>query len=225
MIRWAMAAAGLLLLVLASATATHWWSASGDRGPAAPSAIDVGFAQSMLAHHRQAVAMAQLLLDGPDTGLRRLAQQILRSQLVEIGELQGWLKLWGKPLQTLPLRMDWMRLGDAPLRPELQQYLLDCERSPTGMPGLATLAELEQLRRLSGPMADAQFLRLMIAHHEGGIPMARFAAEQAQTPVVQQLARVVVMDQSREINTMRRTLALIEARDTTSHPSGAGGAP
>lgn len=188
-------------------------------------AIDIGFAQSMLVHHRQAVAMAQLVLADDTTGLTRLAQQILRTQLVEVGEMQGWLKLWGASLNPQPVRMDWMRLGDAPLAGELREYLLECERSPTGMPGLATLAELEVLRAASGLEADARFLELMIAHHVGGIPMARFAAQQAKHPVVRQLARTIALEQSREIEIMRRTLVLVRAKQNVPQTGGAGGQP
>lgn len=179
----------------------------------------------MLVHHRQAVAMAQLRLDDSSTGLTRLAQSILRTQLVEVGEMQGWLKLWGAPLNPMPVRMDWMRLGEAPLADELRQYLLECERSPTGMPGLATLAQLEALRAATGLEGDARFLELMIAHHAGGIPMARFAAAQAKTSVVRQLAHVIALEQSREIDIMRRTLAVVQAKQNDPQSSGAGGEP
>ena len=171
----------------------------------APGPIDIGFAQAMSLHHQQAISMAQLLLDGPPTPLALLARGVAGSQLIELGEMRGWLKLWGAALLPPGTSMDWMLLGTAPPDEELQQYLLDCQRSPTGMSGLATDAEIQQLRTLTGRARDAHFLKLMLAHHQGGIPMARFAATQATVPVVRALAARVVLEQSQEIVTILRT--------------------
>jgi uncharacterized protein (DUF305 family) len=66
---WIAAAAALLfaaLLVLAQPQARIGarFTASA---PAVPGPIDIGFAQSMSLHHQQAIAMAQLMLDGRPT--------------------------------------------------------------------------------------------------------------------------------------------------------------
>ncbi len=183
---------------------------SSDENPATASPVDIGFAQTMAAHHSQAITMAQLMLDGRPTRLTNLARKIAYNQLYELGEMQGWLKLWGKPLNPQPLQMDWMLLGQKPLDAELQQYLVDCDSSPTGMPGLAPTVELEKLRSLEGIKRDQHFLQLMLAHHQGGVPMARFAGGNAQLKVVQQLAKLIVLEQSKEIMTLQRTLTAIK---------------
>jgi uncharacterized protein (DUF305 family) len=74
------------------------------------------------------------------------------------------------------------------------------------MPGMATAAEMDQLVNLTGARLDAQFLRLMTRHHEGGLPMAKEAARRAGTAYVRTTARAMVSDQQREIDLMRMLL-------------------
>ncbi|AXQ27850.1 DUF305 domain-containing protein [Solimonas sp. K1W22B-7] len=179
-----------------------------------PGPIDVGFAQSMILHHQQAIGMAQFMIDGRPPGL---AHAIAFAQLEELGQMRGWLTLWNQPLQLAGKpSMDWMLLGNEPPGPELSRYLLDCQRSPTGMTGLATSEQLNALRQAQGRERDRQFLSLMLAHHEGGIPMARFAAVQARLPAVRQLAGRVVMEQSQEISRIQFMLQVLADADATA---------
>lgn len=167
---------------------------------ARPTPVDVGFAQFMSLHHSQAIGMAQFMLDGRPTPLAGLARNIMNAQLLELGEMRGWLRVWNQPVLPMNRRdMGWMLLGDTPPDAELRQYLLDCQQAESGMSGLATDAELNELRLLDGRERDAHFLKLMLAHHRGAIPMARFAAEQGKVPVVRELATRIVIDQSEEI--------------------------
>src|SRR3546814_6326432 len=86
---------------------------------AAPSPVDVGFAQFMRGHHDQAVVMTQILLGRGTTRLVGLARSIQTAQLIEIGEMKGWLLLWGKPVLPATTSMDWMLFGkNAPDRSE-----------------------------------------------------------------------------------------------------------
>ncbi len=180
-------------------------------GIAVPGPVDIGFAQSMILHHQQAVGMAMLMQDDRPTPLVMLARSISSAQLVELGEMRGWLFLWGQPLIPQKPGMDWMLLGSKPPDDDLRQYLLDCQRAPTGMSGLATDAEVNRLRQFDGRERDKHFLRLMLAHHEGAIPMARFAAAEARVPVVRDLASRIVLEQSEEIWRIQRTLVAIDA--------------
>ena len=169
----------------------------------------------MSRHHQQAIGLAQLMLDGRPTPLAALARQIAYGQLVELGEMRGWLRLWGAPMVLLKPPMDWMRLGREAPDATLEQYLLDCARSPTGMSGLATDADVMRLRALEGRARDEHFLRLLLAHHEGGLPMARFAAAESHLPVVRQLAANIVREQSHEIFIIQRTqLAMAASPDS-----------
>ena len=68
------------------------------------------------------------------------------------------------------------------------------------------LGWLANLQRLSGDAADAEFLRLMIAHHRGAIPMAEAALEGSGITPVRDLARSIVNSQQAEIAAMEELL-------------------
>lgn len=56
---------------------------------------DRDFMMMMTAHHQSAVDMAKTeLLRGTHPELKSLAQNIIKSQEKEIGQMQGWLKSW-----------------------------------------------------------------------------------------------------------------------------------
>lgn len=183
----------------------------------APGPVDVGFAQAMRGHHDQAVVMSQILLGDSTSQIAGLARAIESAQLMEIGQMKGWLLLWDKPLLPSTSSMDWMLLGRSPPDAALSRYLIDCRNSPGGMPGLATQDELTRLRSLKGGERDLWFLQLMIRHHQGGLPMARFAAQNAETPAVRMLAAQIVAEQTQEAATM----LLLAQRLAVSEPPNA----
>jgi hypothetical protein len=74
------------------------------------------------------------------------------------------------------------------------------------MPGMATDAEIDQLREARGTQADEMFLRLMVRHHRGGALMADAAARLADQPEVQTLARTIRDSQSTEIGNVQDML-------------------
>jgi uncharacterized protein (DUF305 family) len=79
------------------------------------------------------------------------------------------------------------------------------------MPGMASPEELAHLEQLSGTAADAEFLRLMIRHHQGGIPMAEEARERSTNTQVRSLATAIVASQGAEITVMQDLLAQKDA--------------
>jgi uncharacterized protein (DUF305 family) len=179
----------------------------------APGPIDIGFASSMLLHHEQAIMMSQLLLMSPEpSSVSGLARSIADAQLVEAGEMRGWLRLWGQPLRPSAPNMGWMLLGERPPDADLNQYLLDCRSSATGMAGLASMGELNRLRELKGPARDIHFLTLMRAHHRGGLPMLRFAAREARLPAVRELARQMAAEQAEELGRIDLVLMALVSR-------------
>ena len=169
---------------------------------AAPSAVDIGFAQFMRSHHDQAIVMTEILLADRSSKLAGLASAMQATQLIEIGQMKGWLLLWDKPLLPASASMDWMLLGKEPPSEALNRYLIACRNSPGGMPGLATAEELQRLRDLQGEARDQLFLQLMVRHHQGGLPMAEFAAYNATAPAVRMLAAQMVVEQTQEMATM-----------------------
>jgi uncharacterized protein (DUF305 family) len=79
------------------------------------------------------------------------------------------------------------------------------------MPGMATEAQLDELHAATGPAADALFVQLMTAHHEGGIHMADEAAENARRTDVRSLAERMAANQRGEIVDLRDALERAQA--------------
>ena len=180
----------------------------GDDSTPAADSVDVGFAQDMSTHHLQAIDMAAVALtESGDQPVRTLAFDILTSQQNQVGQMQGWLTLWGRPLSSPDGHMAWMHDDSsghmhggsmAPTTP-----------APDGppMPGMATAAELSQLRQAKGAALDTLFLQLMLRHHEGGLAMAQYAAQHADQAVVRDLASSIVSTQQNESELMKQMLA------------------
>jgi uncharacterized protein (DUF305 family) len=189
---WRLAVLGLAVAFLAGAVGFAVGARAADDQP---NAVDVGFLQDMRFHHDQAVTMSLLMVKKPlDDGLptvRQIAEELLLGQQIESGVMVGLLARWGRPeANESGTAMAWM---DEPVP-------LD------RMPGLATKANLDQLIAARGAEADQLFLRLMIAHHEGGLHMAEHAASHAATAETRDFAAAMVRNQRHEIAEMRTFL-------------------
>ncbi|GAA4405315.1 DUF305 domain-containing protein [Fodinibacter luteus] len=158
---------------------------------------DAGFARDMQTHHAQAVEMALLVRDrSRDEELRTVAYDILTSQQQQAGQMYGWLVQWGLDQTGSREPMAWIGAEHA-----------DAHARPDGtMPGMATRAQLDELRAADGVEAERIFLRLMIEHHEGGVAMAQAAVAQARTTEVRTLATAIASAQSAEIALLQRML-------------------
>jgi uncharacterized protein (DUF305 family) len=193
----------LLLAAMAlGVAAERLWRARSDSPPPEPNLVDIRFAQFMGQHHQQALLLSQLVLAEPAGRVGGVARGIHTQQLLEAGQMLGWLQAWGQPLLPPERGMDWM-LSVGPLDAAQKQYLLDCQRSKTGMAGLLDEATINTLRQARGAERDRLFLDLMRRHHEGGIPMARFAARHAATLAVRALAGQIVREQSEQLTGLR----------------------
>ncbi|MFJ2746012.1 DUF305 domain-containing protein [Streptomyces sp. NPDC087440] len=174
-------------------------AASSGAGPGVPGgprgdSADAGFARDMAAHHQQAVEMSFLVRDRTkDADVRRLAYDIANTQANQRGMMLGWLDLWGLP-KTGTAPMGWMgHAGHA--------------QNPEGlMPGMATRAQLADLGRASGRAAEVRYLTLMIAHHKGGVEMARGCVRLCSVPVEKDLAQGMVDAQQAEVELMEGML-------------------
>jgi len=170
----------------------------GRDGEASPGAVDVGFSRDMAKHHLQGVEMANIALDrSEDPAVRGLAFDIGTTQTNQVGRMQGWLALWGYS-PTGGEVMSWMSSGEHAGHSAGDGVL---------MPGMATEEELDELRTLSGSALDVQFLRLMIRHHQGGLEMAEYAAENGDTAVVRRLGQTIAESQTAETDLMTGMLA------------------
>lgn len=178
-----------------------------------PSGVDVGFAQHMSRHHEQAIAMAEIYLNGEPGELNSLAKAIVRAQVFELGQMRGWLQMWNQPLAAESIAMDWMLAGSQAPDEELQAYLLSCQISEGGMPGLATAEQMQQLSNATGLQRDLLFLGLMGKHHEGGIPMLEFTGREAKHAAVRELAMKMLADQLRETETIEAAVLKLQTAD------------
>jgi uncharacterized protein (DUF305 family) len=172
------------------------WLARGDGGSSAMSAtsVDAGFARDMSTHHTQAVTMAGYERDNTtNASLKILAFDIETSQYFQLGQMQGWLDGWDLGRESSVPEMAWMGHTD-----KLESDGL--------MPGMATPAQMTTLQKMHGKALDIFFLQLMIHHHQGGLPMAQYAADHAKSSYVQTLAKAMVSVQSNEIVQMEQIL-------------------
>jgi len=172
----------------------------GHRGEATPgiSSVDAGFAWDMSVHHQQAVTMAGYTRDHTTDGvIRTLAYDIETSQFNQVGQMQGWLDSWGLPPQNPNTPMSWMS-GMTGMNMHMGSDGL--------MPGMATQAQVSKLETLTGMPLEVLFLQLMLRHHQGGLPMAQWAASHAQEAYVRNAAQKMVTGQSAEILLMEQLL-------------------
>ncbi len=161
-------------------------------GLAAPGegSAEVGFARDMMVHHAQAVQMAEILRDKTDSQeLRTMSADIALTQQAQIGQMQGWLAVWGLPPTSTEPAMGWMG-------------------HPTEgrMPGMASPEDLNELQKASAEEADVLFLQLMIPHHEAAVPMAEAVLEETDREEVERLAGAIAASQQSEIQLMQGLL-------------------
>lgn len=155
--------------------------------------LEVGFLQDMRVHHEQAFRIGMIYLDRPDTdpGLNVVASTIVFGQSIEIGRMIELLRGLDAPeAGEDDTAMEWMGMA-----------------TPVdAMPGLATEAQLEELAAASGGTADRLFVELMTAHHQAGIHMAEFAAENTGNKDVRTFAKAMAEGQRDDIAEMRLLL-------------------
>lgn len=178
-----------LAALLVGVLGTLWVVQARSSAPAEFGA-DAGFARDMQTHHAQAVEMAFLIRDrSGDEELRTVAYDIITSQQQQAGQMYGWLVQWGLPQTGSRPPMAWVG----------GQHAEAHAQADGSMPGMATAAQLDELRAATGVEAERIFLRLMIAHHEGGVAMANAAVADARTTEVRTLAAAVAAAQTSEV--------------------------
>ena len=208
----AVIAVGLLLVGGGLAVALGIGRGSTATATPTSDSVDAGFSRDMARHHQQAVEMADLVAGhSQDPQVRLLAFDIASTQTNQIGRMQGWLDLWGLPPSS-GTSMAWMGGGMDGMAGMDGQVL----SSESLMPGMATQADLDHLRSLSGRPFDVEFLRLMMRHHQGGLGMAQYAAKHAAEPAVRRLAETMVETQTAETTMMS---AMLSARGGTPLPA------
>ncbi len=197
--------AGALLAVLLLGASLGMFLAGGP-AQLKGGAVDVGFAQDMSVHHRQAVLMAGLARDrSTDQAIRLIAFDIETNQLQQIGQMQGWLSLWNAAPLPIGRYMTWM--PDSPSMPGMAHGTGPGAAGVAAMPGMASAADLQRLQASSGDQFNVLFLQLMLRHHQGGTPMAGYAAQHGESPQVRNLAEKIVISQGAESDYLAQLIA------------------
>lgn len=183
-------------------------SASGSTVATAPAtdSPEAGFARDMATHHQQAIDMSFIVRDRTtDPEVRNLAFDIINTQANQRGMLMGWLAQWGLSQSSSAAPMAWMHMGGT-----YQAH------DGSLMPGMATNADLDRLRGLSGRDAEVFYLQLMVQHHTGGVEMAQGYVDLARNPAEKRLAQSMVDSQRSEIQLMTGMLAARGAKPLSS---------
>lgn len=141
---------------------------------------DVAFAANMIAHHQQAIEMADRVLGktGVDERVTALAQAIKAAQGPEIDTMTGWLKDWGQSTGMSGMSHNGMMSDD----------------------------DMAALKAASGTDASRLFLQQMTQHHQGAIDMAQEELDTGTNPDALALAQKIIDAQTAEIATMQDIL-------------------
>jgi len=152
---------------------------------ASPNRADDVFAQTMSEHHEFGVQMAQVATERAATpAVRALAARIMATEIREIREMRGFL-----------------RVSRAPLRGP---------RPPT----IQVQDQRERLGRLLGAQGldvDRLFLTFMQQHHLGGVTQAQIEQRSGAYRPSLRLARSIARTQAREAAEMESLLARLGA--------------
>jgi uncharacterized protein (DUF305 family) len=171
----------------ASATAN---STSAPGAPAAPdlNEADIEFAQGMIAHHEQAIEMAEIALDpnvGASAAVVDLATRIEAAQDPEVELMTGWLTAAGQPVA--------MDTSDG--------------HDMSSMDGMMTVEQMDALAAATGTEFDTMWLEMMIEHHQGAIAQSDSVKADGSNPDVLALADQIITAQQAEITEMEALLA------------------
>lgn len=163
--------------------------------PPSHNEVDVGFLRDMMRHHEQAIEMSVLALRRATSGdVRQEALDIVLSQRGEYVQMRDRLRAYEVAPETEDGSvMGWMGMS----------------MPAAEMPGLATPAQMDELRASSGVESDLLFLQLMTVHHRAGVEMARYAVDNGRDLYAMGLAGAMISAQEQEIADMRKYAAAL----------------
>ena len=148
---------------------------------------DVAFAQGMIAHHEQAIEMAEIALDptvAAGAEVVDLATRIRDAQGPEVDTMTDWLSAAGAPVQM-----------DSSDGHEMSQ-----------MEGMMTAEDMDALAAMTAEEFDRTWLEMMIVHHEGAIAQSQTVKADGSNPDVLALADQIIAAQQAEITEMQALL-------------------
>lgn len=159
---------------------------TADASASAHDSTDVVFTQQMIAHHQQGQEMAALASShASDARVKALAGKMDQAQAAQLTAMRGWLVKWGA--STQPGSMSAM-----PGMPDM------------GSMNMMSESDLRQLQQAQGAAFDQLFVRMMTAHHESGVGMARGEVAAGSSAQAKALAQNIIADETAEIDDMRQ---------------------
>ncbi|HEU5455553.1 MAG TPA: DUF305 domain-containing protein [Nocardioides sp.] len=157
---------------------------------------DVEFAQSMIPHHAQALAMVDMTRGRQlDPEVQELADAIMAAQTPEIETMTNWLTSWGEEV------------------PETSRDHMNAEGHGGGhggmgdtsdMPGMMGEEELSELEAADDAEFQDMWLEMMIEHHQGAIEMAVAEQSDGQYQPALDLAEDIETAQAEEVSVMEK---------------------
>lgn len=161
---------------------------AGSGSSVALNEADVEFAQGMIAHHEQAIEMAEIALDptrGAGPEVIDLATRIKAAQDPEVQLMTGWLNAAGEPVN-----MD-----------------TSGGHEMSDMEGMMSVEQMDALAAATGPEFDTMWIEMMIEHHEGAISQSETVKADGSNADVITLAEQIISAQQAEIEEMKALLA------------------
>ena len=162
-------------------------AATGSAAAVVLNEADVEFAQGMIAHHEQAIEMAEIALDpnrraSPE--VVDLATRVKAAQDPEVALMTGWLTAAEQPLT--------MDMSDG--------------HDMSSMEGMMSAEQMDSLEVATGPEFDQMWLEMMIAHHQGAISQSETVKADGSNADVLTLADQIIAAQQTEITEMEGLL-------------------
>lgn len=156
---------------------------------------DVSFAQDMIQHHAQALAMVNLTVARPlDPDFKAFATRVRDAQGPEIETMVDWLGDWG---EDVPATSNDHAHGDMGTMPD----------GMDDMPGIMSTEEMDGLKAAPDADFEKMWLEMMIRHHRGAIEMAEDEQKNGQFKAALDLADSIIGAQTAEIDEMNRMLS------------------
>lgn len=178
---------------------------------------DVDFMIGMIAHHAQALIMSDLApKNSAGSSVQTLASRIINAQKDEIQSMQQWLRDRNQPvpevhIDGLILSISMESSGESAEGHQQMHHSHSGHTGPdhSGMPGMLTQDQLNELAGLHGSDFDQTFLKYMIDHHRGAVIMVRELFNTDGAALDRQafrLASDIQVDQITEIERMKLML-------------------
>ncbi len=149
---------------------------------------DLRYIDAMTLHHLGGVEMAkEALQKSQHPEIKRLAEDIIRTQNKEIAEMKQWRQAWYPQAENKPMAYD-AKTGQMMEMPsdQMKNMMMSMDLGSTDA------------------NFDLRFLNAMILHHEGAIAMAKDALKNSKRPRIKEVSQDISRSQQVEVQQMKQ---------------------